>query len=198
MRVNSSSTDPWEPGVGQRAPVITVTNALDSSGFCLSDLWKEGPAVLVFLRHLGCSFCREHVAQLRQDRDRFRDCSASIGLVTVGLPRETEAFCRERDLFSAFTCLCDPGKAAYEAYGLSRAPARELITPHVLARGFQAALHGHFVGMPKGDPFQMPGTFIVDVHGEIRYAHRHRDMADNPPNADLFAVLESLRPKPLP
>ena len=34
----------------------------------LGDLWREQPAVLVFLRHYGCVFCRAHAVQLHRAR----------------------------------------------------------------------------------------------------------------------------------
>ncbi len=180
------------PLVGENAPDTTVNRALDRADFALSQLWQDGPAVLVFLRHLGCTFCREHTAQLRRDLDTFRQHGAQIGFLTVGKPEDTTAYCAERGLVAPFVCLSDPDKRAYSAYGLSRGSAGELFSPHVVARGFQATLHGHIVGLPKGDPYQMPGVFIVDRTGVVRYAHRSRDAADNPPNADLFAVLAAL------
>src|SRR5258706_7017695 len=32
----------------------------------LGSIWADSPAVVVFLRHYGWIFCREHVAQLRE------------------------------------------------------------------------------------------------------------------------------------
>ena len=131
------------------------------------------------------------MAQLRRDNPLFEQHHARVALITIGNPDDTAHFCADRAAGVTFLCLSDPEKRAYGAYGLSRNSARELLmSPHLYARGFQNALHGHFVGMPKGDPFQMPGVFIVDTTGTVRYAHRHSDAADNPPNAHLFAALE--------
>lgn len=180
------------PRVDEDAPDVMVRGASGEMA-ALSALWQDGPAVLIFLRHLGCTFCREQVAQLQGEADAFGRCGARLALITVGSPDDTARFCQERGLETDFVCLSDAGKQAYQAYGLSRGNVRSLLmSPHLYARGFQAALHGHFVGMPKGDPFQMPGVFIVDTGGVVRYAHRHKDAADNPPNADLLAVLQTL------
>jgi peroxiredoxin len=148
--------------------------------------------VLVFLRHSGCAFCREQVAQLQRDEARFARLGVTIGLITVGKPEDTARFCADRDLHPPFVCLSDHERAGYHAYGLSRGRPHELLAPRVFARGFQAALHGHFQGLPKGDPFQMPGIFIVDTTGTVRYAHRSADAADNPSNAEIFAVLDRI------
>ncbi len=46
----------------------------------------------------------------------------------------------------------------------------------------------------SGDDYrQMPGTFVIDRSGVIRFAHRNRDVADNPPNGDVLAALVELR-----
>ena len=133
------------------------------------------------------------MAQLRRDTTLFKQHHACVALITVGSPDDTAHFCADRARGVTFLCLSDAEKHAYHAYGLSRNSARELLmSPRLYARGFQAALHGHFIGMPKGDPFQMPGVFVVDAGGIVRCAHRHKDAADNPPNADLFAVLHRL------
>ena len=192
MRV--TAPPPLHPLLGEAAPDVLVARVPDAAEFTLAALWQDGPAVLVFLRHLGCTFCREHVAQLRLDTDAFARHNARVALITVGKPDDTAHFCADRAPNATFLCLSDADKRAYQAYGLSRTTPRDLfLSPHLYARGFQATLHGHFVGMPKGDPFQMPGVFIVEPGGIVRYAHRHKDAADNPPNADLLAVLETIQ-----
>lgn len=180
------------PIVGESAPSLPILRASDNESVPLASLWQDGPAVLVFLRHFGCTFCREHTAELRRDSGRFTEYGATVALITVTNPADTAAYCADRAIAAPFLCLSDPDKRAYQAYGLMRGSASELLSPHVIRRGFQATLHGHFVGMPKGDPFQMPGVFIVDRTGIVQYAHRHKDAADNPPNADLFAILKTL------
>jgi len=39
----------------------------------------------------------------------------------------------------------------------------------------------------------MPGLFIVDQQGIIRFIHRYRDIADNPPNEVLLEQLAALK-----
>lgn len=179
------------PQTGDPAPVVTIRRE-DGNTLALSQLWQEGPAVLVFLRYFGCTFCREHIAQLRHDEARFHELGATIALITLGTPEASAEFCTSRAPEDIFVCLSDTEKEAYRAYGLRRAETAELLSPHVWARGMQNMLHGYFAGMPKGDVYQMPGVFIVDREGIVRYAHRHKDAADNPPNAELLDVLAVL------
>ena len=184
------------PTIGDCAPDAMVSVAIDAPPILLSSVWKEGPALLVFLRHLGCIFCREHVAMLRADQGTFERLHTRVALVTLNTPNSTINFCEDRVPNATFVCLSDQTKQAYQAYGLSRTNTRDLLlSPHIYSRGFQAALHGHFNGIPTVDPFQMPGVFIVDQSGIIRYAHRHKDAADNPSNSTLIEVLEALTPR---
>ena len=180
------------PTIGEIAPDKTIRLALTGELYSLSKLWEEGPAVVVFLRHLGCTFCREHIAHLQKDYDRFEKLGVKLGLITVAQPEDTLSFCRDRNLLDHFVCLSDPEKQAYQTYGLSRAGVSKLLTANVFMRGFQSVMHGHLVGMPKGDPYQMPGLFIVDRNGIVKYAHRSKDASDNPSNSDLFRILERL------
>ncbi len=180
------------PTVGEPAPTPSVRRASDGTEFQLRRLWENNPAVLVFLRYLGCPFCREHAGKIHADLDHFQRRQARIAFITVGKEDEMKSFCEARDLTPSVECLSDPDQTAYRAFGLARGGMAEMFGPQVMARGLQAALHGHFMGMPRGDPFQLPGVFIVDRDGVVRYAHRNKDAADNPPNEALFHVLDAL------
>jgi peroxiredoxin len=185
-----------KPQVGEPAPDIRVVRADDGSAFALSQLWQDGPAVLVFLRHLNCMFCREQVAQLYRDKERFAEAGAVVALITFRPAAEAAAFCTSRGVDDSFVCLSDPETAAYQAYGLARGTHAEVFNAHVAARGLRALLQGHLAGMPKGDAYQMPGVFIVDRQGILRYAHRHKDIADNPTNYAMLNVLDTLPASP--
>jgi hypothetical protein len=39
--------------------------------FLISNLWKDGPAVLVFVRHFGCISCRGHIDQVWNLRENL-------------------------------------------------------------------------------------------------------------------------------
>jgi peroxiredoxin len=187
-----TTLDTRHPEVGEAAPDVCVARAGAGEPLQLSRLWADGPAVLVFLRHLGCIFCREQIAQLRADAGKFQEIGATVALITVSQPQDLAVYSAEQDLETAFICLSDPEREAYRAYGLQRGTPSELLSPRVFGRGIQAMLHGYFAGMPKGDPTQLPGVFIVDREGIVRFAHRSKDAADTPPNAALFHVLGSL------
>ena len=101
----------------------------------------------------------------------------------MGEPEEAAAFCEGME--APFVCLSDPGKSAYRAFGLGRGGVREMFGLRSLAAGARATLNGHTLGRPVGDPWQMPGAFVFDGEGVLRYAHRASDASDNPTNDEL-------------
>jgi hypothetical protein len=64
--------------------------------------------------------------------------------------------------------------------------------PATVPRGLQAAAKGHFIERPIGDVMQLPGTFIIDRGGIVRYARYARHSADHPPTAELIDVLRRI------
>jgi peroxiredoxin len=91
-----------------------------------------------------------------------------------------------------FTCLADPQRSAYRAFALRRGGPAELFGPRVLLRYAQAALKGHLGGVPAGDTRLLPGTFIIDRHGRVRYARYARHAGDHPPVEELVAALRQI------
>lgn len=66
------------------------------------------------------------------------------------------------DTWPGARAVSDPDATLFQAFGLERAKVGQLFGPKVWMRGVQAALKGHFIGSPKGDPWRMPGYFLVD------------------------------------
>jgi peroxiredoxin len=176
---------------GDPAPDVRVFDPTGSEQM-LSTHWARQPAVAVFLRHYGCTFCQEHALQLRADHARFKKLGAKVALIGLGTPERAGWFCQDKAL-NGFACLTDPGRRAHRAYGLGRGSLRQVLGPQVYVQWARAAMlpevktrFGH------EDIFQMPGTFVIDTGGRIRYARRNRDVTDNPPNGELFDALGEL------
>jgi peroxiredoxin len=179
------------PAVGDPAPDGFL---LDTSGHAmlLSTLWRDRPAVLVFLRYFGCPFCQMHVVALRADEDRFREVGANVVLIGQGPPGEGERFCAEKRV--SFACALDPDGSAFGAYGLGRGSLLQVFGPKVLGPFLAANAHGETRqrGMAGGSMMQMPGAFVVDTEGMVRLAHRNRTINDSPRNGLILGVLADL------
>ena len=56
---------------------------------------------------------------------------------------------------------------------------KEMFGPEVWACGVRAARKGHFIGAPVGDPWIMPGLFLVQEE-HILWQHDYRHAGDHP------------------
>jgi peroxiredoxin len=132
--------------------------------------------------------------QLRDDRAKFRRAGARVVLIGLGSAERAAWFCDERAI--PFVCTSDPDVTAHRAYGLKRGTLRQVLGPRNYLRWRQLRMLPNLRNqMPKPgeDAMQMPGTFVIDPGGMVRYAHRNRDVSDNPPNDEVLSILQSLR-----
>lgn len=167
----------------ERPDPVALEAALRGSaaqnGETLWDLSSSRPRLVVFLRHLGCTFCREALAELARLRQRIERPGA--GIVLVHLARDDR---RAERLFEIYKLadvprISDPDKVLYRAVGLGQGTLGELLGPQVLARSVQATCRGHLPGRSGGDTRQMPGVFLIH-EGRILEEFRHRTSADQP------------------
>lgn len=72
----------------------------------------------------------------------------------------------------------------YDAFGLERGNFGQVAGPRVWWRSFLAMLRGNFAGRPVGDPWLLPGVFLIR-DGRVLREHRSRHAADHPDFARL-------------
>lgn len=194
MQHHGTASFPTAPLVepGDPAPDATVLT-VGSRPVALSGLWStsRNGLALVFLRHFGCPFCKEHARELHQRRAGFSDAGVGIAMIGPGTPAEAVAFAA--DLGLRDRVLVDPDRAAYRAYGLGEAPVWSLLDPRVIAGGLRAAAGGFLPRKSSGNPLQLQGQFLIDRAGIIRSATRPRLMSDIPSATALLAEAEVLR-----
>lgn len=127
---------------------------------------------------------------MRRQADAFREAGARVVLVGLGTLEETAAFKSRFDV--PFTMITDPHKALFNAFQLKQAGTKELLSLGMAAKGLSAMFRGHRIGIPKGDVRQLPGVFIIDTGGRIRYSHYARDPADHPSAEDLLVRVRTM------
>jgi len=126
------------------------------------------------------------VAQLRRAEEKFDAARLRTVLVSMGSPDLAEAFRRQFDV--PFPIICDPGKSLYGTFGLKGSSMVGIFSPDLFLKGLRAVGRGHFPGLIHGDPFQLPGVFIVDTEGQIRYSYLSRDPSDYPSVETIVAA----------
>ena len=110
-------------------------------------------------------------------------------MVTMGTPEDNAAFKRSFNL--SYTLLSDPDRIAYQAYGVPRGSGWNVAGPSTWIQGFRA-LGSHGFGKIIGDPFQLPGSFIIDKIGVIQFAQYNKTSAGWATPAELLKVFRTL------
>jgi peroxiredoxin len=147
----------------------------------LRQVTEDRPAMLVFLRHAGCTFCREAVSDVLAKREAIEAAGATPVFVHMGSEGEGDAFLAKLSA-ADLPRIADPERRLYRLAGLGRGTLGELFGWRNFVRAIAAARHG--VGYPIGDPLQMPGTMLIH-RGRVIAVHRHRFAGERPDYASL-------------
>lgn len=156
-----------------------LTSVESHRGATLSALSWQNPTLVVFLRHTGCTFCRETLADLQAQRQKLESRGITLALVHMSDPLEATRTMSRYALDSNHR-FSDPQCELYRAFGLRRGSFQQLFGVKVWLRGFAAAIVGsHGIGRMKGDGFRMPGVFFLD-RGKIVSHFYAQSVADRP------------------
>ena len=146
----------------QAAPEIEL-NDFTGQVVKLTDYRNRNNVILVFNRGFFWPFCQRHMAQLRQDYQKFTDKNA---VVIVAGPENAEAFKKYWDKESLpFIGLPDPEHTVLKTYG-------QEVKIFKLGR--------------------MPAQVIIDKQGMVRFVHYGHSMSDIPDNSELLALLDEI------
>lgn len=116
--------------------------------------------LLVFLRHFGCTFCRETMTKLAREKAKIESEGVKIVLVHMVSSELADRLLRIYEL-PGVSHISDPGLILHHNFGLKRATFLQFYGLKNWYRAFVAGLlKGHFIGKSIGDTFQMPGAFL--------------------------------------
>ena len=164
------------------APDLPVLD-VDGNTIQLSSLWKKKTLVLAFTRHFGCPQCKEMMDELHNVRPELEKRGMALAIVTQGTPEEAKRFCADRA--AGATCLADPDRKVYTAYGLGRGTFfQTLLSPNIWKSNKRLKETKGFLPepAPKGqDTFVMSATFIIGKEGRVHLPYYYEDIADHPP-----------------
>ena len=168
------------------APDLELMDA-NSKPVLLSSFWQRQVLILAFTRHFGCPQGKEMVDQLVTVSPVIKEKNLGLVIVTQGTPAEAKAFCAERA--PGVTCLADPERKAYQAYGMERANVWQSFLSLNVWRSNRRLKQerGWNTDLPPAgqDALQMAGTFVIAPDGRIRLPYYYDDIADHP-SVDLL------------
>lgn len=146
-------------------------------GMTLAELSAHRPVLVVFLRHSGCTFCRQSLADLALKRKYIESRGVALALVHMSGPLDGTQLLQKYDLDDVHR-FSDPDCVVYEAFGLARGSFRQLFGWRVWWSGLIASLiEGHGLGPLDGDGFRLSGAFLLRA-GQLVAAQRCQSAAE--------------------
>jgi len=157
-----------------------ISQANTSTGKTLLQLSKEGPVLLVFLRHFGCVFCKEALKDIAMKRASWTEKGVYIVLVHMSDNDTANTFFNKFGLHG-ITHISDPDCRLYAKFGLAKGTVSQLFGLKNWIRGFEVSGSGKaFPSLSQiGDGFQMPGIFLLQ-NGGIKQSFIHKTASDRP------------------
>lgn len=152
-----------------------------NAGSSLDELADQRPQMIVFLRHAGCTFCRQSLADIHSVRQQIQ--ATGCGIIFVHLGREDDP--KTVEVFTKYGVedlprISDPTSRLYRQFGLDLGGFTELFGLRVWLRGLLFGLvNGHGIGAVRGNSFQMPGVYLYHC-GVILGGFRHERASDRP------------------
>lgn len=157
------------------------------SALSLRELADKTPTLIVFLRHLGCPFCRDTLAKLSQQRRSIEARGVAIVLVHMSPPAKAADFFARYGLDQPEPVwhVSDPEGRLYAAFELARGTLGQTIGPRELIRGFKVAIiDRRLFSLPSGDTRRLSGAFLYHRRRVLK-AFRARRASDRIDCADV-------------
>ena len=160
----------------------------------LSEFWAHGPALVIFMRHFGCSCLMERWEGLKIELADYADAGARVVAICQAEPMRAQAVAARREY--EFPLLCDPELSAYRAFGLLEGQPSQILHDFPWEPGDEETARTQFLEPRRGteravvdSPWQLPGEFVIGSDGRIALAHRYQYCEDFPPKTVLLGAI---------
>jgi len=157
-----------------------------SQGKTLSELSEARPVLVVFLRHGGCPFCRQVLAQLQTLSGQIAERNLQLAIVHMMDHAQADKLLARYQLQNVQS-FSDPDRKLYALFQVKRGNLSETIGPAVWWSGFKTTiLSGYLPGIPGKDLQQLGAALILDK-GKLVASHFSQNSADLPDWDQLLA-----------
>jgi peroxiredoxin len=158
---------------------VSLEKVLTVSGVNIDELSRQKQVLLVFLRHFGCTFCREAMEEIAELDAQVDHNKVDIVLVHMATNEVAQRYFQKYKI-SHLDHISDPECLLYKQFGLVKGNFNQLFGFRSWIRGLDAGIiKGHGWGVQLGDGFQMPGVFTI-LEGKVVSEFRHRFVSDKP------------------
>lgn len=158
------------------------------AGSSLLNLTEASPVLLIFLRHFGCSFCRQAISDVADLRAELDERGVRPVFVHLGTPERAKPFFDYYGIGDVER-VSDPEGLIYRnpVFALDRVhPLRHIVNPVVWKAWLKGAIFKYGIGPIQEDGHQMPGLFFLKGPRIVR-RFRYRTIADEPNYLKLIA-----------
>lgn len=159
---------------------------ITNKGSSVNALSQESGVLLVFLRYLGCVFCKEALFDLANVKNQLEENNVRIVLVHM----DDSAIAEEKLVARKMGDLhhvSDPACRHYHDFGLRKGTLRELFGFRAFIGGNRAMLKGVGVPQPGTNIDQMPGLFFIE-NGELIRSYSYRSIGDTPDYLEIAGI----------
>ncbi len=136
-------------------------------------LYAARPTLIVFVRHFGCIFCRERLADLASALPLLQEKGMGAVAIGNGTPLMAEAF--SDTLKVDIPIYTDPSREVFKKAQMKRNFGLGFAT---IKQGLRSWKAGHRQGAVAGDPWQQGGCMLINPQGEILAAERDHRAGD--------------------
>jgi len=185
----------WAEGPTERAPALLSSGMPapdltlpDETGTPrrLSEFWAEGPALVMFWRHFGCTCGVARSDRLVAEFESYREANLTPVIIAQGEPNRAARYLAAHAIPCAI--LCDPALEAYRAFGVGQWAVEQVLYDaapeywaHSRERGVEFQDSRRSEGRaPVDDPWRATAEFVVGAGGLIRLAYAYQYCEDYP------------------
>lgn len=167
-------------GTDSGAPSLEAAlgKARTQAGDSLLEVTGRAPTLILFLRHFGCTFCKENLSDAARLWPSLERAGTQLAFVHLGTEAEAAEFMRAYG-FEGMPRVSDPEARLYRAFALHRIQWWQLLNVSTWNRGWRSLRSGNRQGKAVGDPLQLSGAFLVS-RGRILGSFRQKFVSDRP------------------
>lgn len=148
----------------------------------LSELWKEGPVVLMWYRGGWCPYCNVQLRAMQKQLDAIEGAGAKLVILTPELPEKAKATAEANDL--DMVALHDKNLELAKQYGIVF-DLPEAIVPMYRDKLKLGSYNGN-------DSMELPlsATYVVNSMGKITYAYLDADYTKRAEPSEVVAAVK--------
>lgn len=159
---------------------------VDASGekVKLSDLWKDGPLVVIWYRGGWCPVCQKHLSGIQEALPEIKAAGGQIVAIAPELPENSKQTAEKSGL--EFPVLSDKGNELGKKYGVIFK-----LDPET-AKKYQDWINLEKYNGDASMQLPIPVAYIINTEGVITFAFVNANYGERVKPADVVTALKSL------